>query len=121
MISAIHTALSGLTAYAKQFDVSANNMANVNTDGFKKSGTAFIEAQNAGCSPSSRRTAQPIRPCSRTPATARRWPSYRTSIWVKKPSARSLRNEDSKPICAPCKPQTICSEAFWTSKSEGRH
>jgi len=42
MISAIHTALSGLPAFAKQFDVSANNVANINTDGFKKSGTAFI-------------------------------------------------------------------------------
>ena len=43
MISAIHTALSGLTAFAKQLEVSANNVANVNTDEFKKSNTEFVE------------------------------------------------------------------------------
>ncbi len=43
MISAIHTALSGLTAFAKQLEVVANNIANVNTDGFKKSHTELVE------------------------------------------------------------------------------
>jgi flagellar basal body rod protein FlgG len=43
MISAIHTALSGLTAFTKQIEVVAHNVANVNTDGFKKSKTEFVE------------------------------------------------------------------------------
>lgn len=51
MISAIHTALSGLTAFAKQIEVTANNVANVNTDGFKKSRTEFIEADAGGVLP----------------------------------------------------------------------
>jgi flagellar basal-body rod protein FlgC len=51
MISAIHTALSGLTAFAKQLDVSAHNVANVNTDGFKKQETDFIEIESGGVLP----------------------------------------------------------------------
>lgn len=51
MISAIHTALSGLSAFAKQIEVVAHNVANVNTDGFKKSETAFVEAQGGGVLP----------------------------------------------------------------------
>ncbi len=51
MISAIHTALSGLTAFAKQMEVTAHNVANVNTDGFKKSGTEFIEMETGGVLP----------------------------------------------------------------------
>jgi len=51
MISAIHTALSGLTAFGKQLDVSAHNVANVNTDGFKKSDTTFVEAPSGGVLP----------------------------------------------------------------------
>lgn len=51
MISAIHTALSGLTAFAKQLDVSAHNLANLNTDGFKRSDTIFVEAANGGTFP----------------------------------------------------------------------
>jgi flagellar hook protein FlgE len=51
MISAIHTALTALTAYAKQLDVSAHNVANVNTDGFKHSRTEFVEAQSGGVLP----------------------------------------------------------------------
>ena len=51
MISAIHTALSGLTAFAKQVEVSAHNVANVNTDGFKKSRTEFVEVETGGVLP----------------------------------------------------------------------
>lgn len=51
MISAIHTALSGLTAFVKQLNVSAHNLANVNTDGFKRSETSFVEAPNGGVLP----------------------------------------------------------------------
>lgn len=51
MISAIHTALSGLTAYAKQIEVSAHNVANVNTEGFKKSRAEFVEVETGGVLP----------------------------------------------------------------------
>jgi flagellar basal-body rod protein FlgC len=51
MISAIHTALSGLTAFAKQIEVVAHNVANVNTDGFKNSRTELIEVESGGVLP----------------------------------------------------------------------
>jgi flagellar hook protein FlgE len=51
MLSAIHTALSGLTAFGKQLDVVAHNVANVNTEGFKKSRTEFVEAPGGGILP----------------------------------------------------------------------
>lgn len=51
MISAIHTALSGLTGFGKQLDVSAQNVANINTDGFKKSDTSFVESPSGGVLP----------------------------------------------------------------------
>ena len=51
MISAIHTALSGLTAFSKQIEVVAHNIANVNTDGFKKPKTEFVEIPNGGVLP----------------------------------------------------------------------
>jgi len=36
MISGIHSALSGLTAIQKKIESNANNVANINTDGYKK-------------------------------------------------------------------------------------
>ncbi|HMS84938.1 MAG TPA: flagellar basal body rod C-terminal domain-containing protein [Nitrospira sp.] len=51
MISAIHTALSGLAAVGKQIDVVAHNVANLNTDAFKKSRTEFVEVQTGGVLP----------------------------------------------------------------------
>lgn len=51
MISALHTALSGLSAFMKQLNVSAHNLANVNTDGFKRSETTFTEAPSGGVLP----------------------------------------------------------------------
>ena len=47
MIGAIHSALSGLIAFSTQIGVTAHNVANVNTNGFKKSQTELI-AQEAG-------------------------------------------------------------------------
>lgn len=40
-ITALHTASTGLSALSTQLDVTANNLANVNTDGFKASRTNF--------------------------------------------------------------------------------
>ncbi len=51
MISAIHTAFSGLAAFGKQIEVVAHNVANVNTDGFKKSQTEFVEIPSGGVLP----------------------------------------------------------------------
>jgi flagellar basal-body rod protein FlgC len=51
MMSTIHSVLSGLGAYAKQIEVSANNVANVNTDGFKKSHTELISVEAGGVLP----------------------------------------------------------------------
>lgn len=50
-MSAIHSALSGLAAYAKQVEVMAHNVANVNTDGFKKSHTDFVSVGTGGVLP----------------------------------------------------------------------
>lgn len=51
MLSAIHTALTGLTAFGKQLEVVAHNIANLNTDGFKKFRTTLVEAPAGGVLP----------------------------------------------------------------------
>jgi len=48
MISSIYSALSGLSAFQKKIGVTANNVANVNTDGFKKSRVTMEESQPQG-------------------------------------------------------------------------
>jgi flagellar basal-body rod protein FlgC len=48
MMPAIHTALSGLSAVGKAIGVTAHNLANANTDRFKKSRTQFQEALGGG-------------------------------------------------------------------------
>lgn len=62
MLSAIHTALSGLAAYAKHVEVTAHNVANVNTNGFKKSRTEFVALETGGVLPIIRKneTAGPV-------------------------------------------------------------
>ena len=50
-MSTIHSVLSGLWAYAKQIEVSANNVANVNTDEFKKSHTELVSVETGGVLP----------------------------------------------------------------------
>ncbi|TKB73354.1 MAG: flagellar biosynthesis protein FlgC [Nitrospira sp.] len=51
MIGAIHSALSGLTAFSTQIDVTAHNVANVNTNGFKKSRTELVAVETGGVLP----------------------------------------------------------------------
>ena len=51
MLGAIHSALSGLTAFSTQIDVTAHNVANVNTNGFKKSRTEFVAVETGGVLP----------------------------------------------------------------------
>lgn len=48
MISAIGSATSALSALQKKMDVTSNNIANVNTDEFKKSRVTFQEGANGG-------------------------------------------------------------------------
>ena len=48
MSEAINTALSALRATFRKQDVTANNIANTNTQGFKKSKAAFEETSPAG-------------------------------------------------------------------------
>ncbi|HXG18397.1 MAG TPA: flagellar basal body rod C-terminal domain-containing protein [Methylomirabilota bacterium] len=53
MISSLYISLSGLKALQKQLAIAAHNLANVNTDGFKKSRAVLQEAKPQGV------TAQP--------------------------------------------------------------
>jgi flagellar basal-body rod protein FlgC len=59
MMSTIHSVLSGLGAYAKQVEVSANNVANVNTDWFKKSHTELVSVETGGVLPVVRKDDSP--------------------------------------------------------------
>jgi flagellar basal-body rod protein FlgC len=51
MISAIYSALSGLTAFSTQINVTAHNVANVITNEFKKSRTEFVALETGGVLP----------------------------------------------------------------------
>jgi len=48
MLTSMNTALSALGAYLKKQDVTANNIANVNTTDFKKSRAEFEETSQGG-------------------------------------------------------------------------
>lgn len=48
MISALNASVSGVKAFEKKLDVTANNVANVNTDGFKKQSALLSEGDNGG-------------------------------------------------------------------------
>ena len=48
MIQAINTATTALKAFSKVLDVSANNIANIDTDGFKKSQVVMSEIKSGG-------------------------------------------------------------------------
>ncbi len=48
MVSAINTSASGAAAFQKKISVIANNVANVNTDQFKKSRVNFQEGTDGG-------------------------------------------------------------------------
>lgn len=51
MIDSVGSTLSALSGYRKKMDVTANNIANVNTDEFKKSRVTFQEAKQGGVEP----------------------------------------------------------------------
>lgn len=48
MVSPLNSALSALSAYGKKLGTTANNIANVNTDEFKKSRVNLQEGVNGG-------------------------------------------------------------------------
>jgi flagellar hook protein FlgE len=48
MVQINHTTLSALQAFGRKFQVTANNIANVNTDGFKKSRAELKDNHPAG-------------------------------------------------------------------------
>ena len=48
MIPTVNSTLSALQAYRKSMGVTANNIANVNTEGFKKSRATMKEGVNGG-------------------------------------------------------------------------
>jgi flagellar basal-body rod protein FlgC len=62
MNSALNAALSALGAYGKKLDVAANNIANVNTEGFKKSRAILQEADPSGVVVTLRRVNTPGAP-----------------------------------------------------------
>ena len=101
MISAIHTALSGLTSSGKQLDVFSHNIANINRDGFKKSDTTFVEAPSSGVLPVVQKYNSPGPAVLKD--TAQR-STYKSSCPMstleKKPSTKSSRNGGLKPISA---------------------
>ena len=47
-ISAFNTALSAISAFGKKFNVSANNVANLNTNDFKRSQVTLTEQEAGG-------------------------------------------------------------------------
>ena len=51
MLSAIYPAFTGLAAFATQIAVTAHNVANVNTNGFKKSKTDLVAVETGGVLP----------------------------------------------------------------------
>ena len=48
MIGALDASISGLRAFQKKLDVTANNIANVNSDEFKKGRAVLSEGENGG-------------------------------------------------------------------------
>ena len=62
MISAIYPALSALRAFGEKLGVTANNIANINTNGFKKSRADLEEASPSGVNVSIHRVETPGAP-----------------------------------------------------------
>lgn len=59
MIPAMQSALSGLSAYSAKVSSNANNIANVNTEGFKKSRVLLSNAEPQGVQAQSQRVETP--------------------------------------------------------------
>ena len=48
MIGALNASVSGVKAFQQKLNVTANNVANINTDEFKKQRASLIEGDNGG-------------------------------------------------------------------------
>jgi flagellar basal-body rod protein FlgC len=48
MVYPVHSSVSAVNAFSKKIQVTANNVANVNTDGFKKSRATLSEEKTGG-------------------------------------------------------------------------
>lgn len=59
MIPAIHAALSGVFGFSKYIEVTAHNLANLNTDGFKKSRIELVALESGGVLPVVRKDKSP--------------------------------------------------------------
>lgn len=59
MVSPMSSTLSALSAFSKRLDVTADNVANVETDGFKRSRVIFEEGSSGGVSATIRRDNSP--------------------------------------------------------------
>ncbi len=59
MISAIQSSLSALQAFGKKMGITANNVANVGSEGFKKSMAIFTEGSGGGVLVETRRVETP--------------------------------------------------------------
>lgn len=101
MIGAIHSALSGLTAFSRQIEVTAHNVANVMTDGFKKSRTEFVSVETGGVLLSFEKMTLPVLPSCAIAAMVQSRQNCRTSISVRKLSIKSSVSEGSKPTSKP--------------------
>ena len=64
MVDAIHPALSALGALERKLEVTANNVANIDTEGFKKSRMIFQESSPSGVMVSIDRIDSPGSPLS---------------------------------------------------------
>jgi flagellar hook protein FlgE len=51
MISPFHSSISAVSAFSAKMNATANNVANVNSDGFKKSRTTLEEGRFGGVEP----------------------------------------------------------------------
>jgi flagellar hook protein FlgE len=51
MISPFHSGISAISAFSAKMNATANNVANVNSDGFKKSRTTLEEGRFGGVEP----------------------------------------------------------------------
>jgi len=51
MISSLSAGISAISSFSAKMNVTANNVANTNTDGFKKSRTILKEGQHGGVAP----------------------------------------------------------------------
>jgi len=71
MIDAICPALSALRALGKKLEVTANNVANIDTDGFKKSRAVLQEASPSGVTVSINRIDEPGAPLPSEEATTK--------------------------------------------------